>query len=179
MTKIAVLVGSLSEASINKKLARGVEALLPEGVEFQYADLNLPLFDYEKEADFPADATALKELVESADGVLFVTPEYNRSFPGVLKNAIDWASRPWGKNSFDGKPAAIIGASIGALGTSQAQQQLRNVAVYLNTKLLGQPEVYFDAGRGFTEDGELVEEIKPSVQGFVDAFVAHIETHKQ
>lgn len=176
--KIAVLVGSLSEASINKKLAHSVENLLPEGVEFEYANLDLPLFNYELESEFPSDAKALKDLVESADGVLFVTPEYNRSFSGVLKNAIDWASRPWGENSFDGKPAAIIGASIGATGATQAQSQLRSVAVYLNTKLLGQPEVYFDAGRGFDESGQATDDAKQALQGFADAFVAHVEAAK-
>lgn len=175
MTKIAVLVGSLSQGSINKKLAKGVESLLPEGVEFAYANLNLPLFDYEKEAEFPSEAKALKDLIESADGVLFVTPEYNRSFSGVLKNAIDWASRPWGSNSFNGKPAAIIGASVAPHGATQAQAALRNVAIYLNVKLVGQPEVYFDGGRGFDEDGNLTEDAEASLQGFVDTFVAHVK----
>lgn len=174
MTKIAVLVGSLSAASINKKLAQNLESLLPEGVEFEYANLNLPLFDYEKEAEFPADAKALKSLVESADGVLFVTPEYNRSFSGVLKNAIDWASRPWGTNSFDGKPASIIGASPSPLGATQAQQQLRNVALFLNTKLLAQPELYVNASATFNEDGSIAEDSVEFLQGYVDALVAHV-----
>jgi chromate reductase len=176
--KIAVLVGSLSQASINKKLAQGIEKLLPEGVEFAYANLDLPLFNYELEADFPGDAQALKDLIESADGVLLVTPEYNRSFSGVLKNAIDWASRPWGTNSFNGKPAAIIGASGSGLATAQAQQSLRNVMLYLNTKLIGQPEVYFNATQGFDTNGELTEDSAEFLQKFVDAFVAHIQDNK-
>lgn len=175
MTKIAVLVGSLSEASINKNLANRLAALAPEGVEFAFADLDLPLFNYELEGDFPAKAQELKDLVESADGVLFVTPEYNRSFSGVLKNAIDWASRPWGSNSFDGKPAGIIGASPSPLGTTQAQQQLRNVAVYLGTKLLGQPELYVDATRAFNEDGSIAEGAQGLFQGYVDTLVAHVQ----
>lgn len=175
MTKIAVLVGSLSEASVNKKLAKGIEGLLPEGVEFEYANLNLPLFNYELESDFPAEARALKDLIEGADGVLFVTPEYNRSFSGVLKNAIDWASRPWGTNSFDGKPAAIIGASVAPHGATQAQQQLRNIALYLNTKLIGQPEVYFDAGRGLNEDGTLTDGAKEVLVPFAEAFSKHVQ----
>lgn len=176
MTKIAVLVGSLSEGSINKKLAKGVEALLPEGVEFVYADIDLPLFNYELESDFPKKPQALKDLIEGADGVLFVTPEYNRSFSGVLKNAIDWASRPYGTNSFSGKPAAIIGASASPLGTTQAQFALRNVAVHLNTKLIGQPEVYFDGTKGFNEDGTLSDGAIGAVKPFVSAFVAHVKS---
>lgn len=176
MTKIAVLVGSLSENSVNKKLAKGVESLLPEGVEFAYADLNLPLFNYDLESDIPKEPRALKELIESADGVLFVTPEYNRSFSGVLKNAIDWASRPYGTNSFDGKPAAIIGASMAPHGATQAQGSLRNTALYLNTKLLGQPEVYFDSSRGLNEDGTLTDGAAGVLQPFVDAFVAHVKS---
>lgn len=178
MTKIAVLVGSLSEGSINKTLAKNLEALAPEGTEFVYADLDLPLFNYDLEADFPTKAKALKDLVESADGVLFATPEYNRSFSGVLKNAIDWASRPWGSNSFDGKPAGIVGASVGATGATQAQAALRNVAVYLNTKLLGQPELYINAPATFDGNGDVVAESKDFLQGYVDAFVAHVEASK-
>ena len=175
MTKIAVLVGSLSKASINQKLAKNLAALAPEGVAFEFANLNLPLFDYELEGEFPADAQALKTLIESADGVLFVTPEYNRGYSGILKNAIDWASRPWGTNSFDGKPAGIIGASVSPLGTTQAQQQLRNVALFLNTKLLGQPELYVDASRAFNEDGTTAEGAQDMFQGYVDALVAHVQ----
>lgn len=175
MTKIAVLVGSLSEASINKKLAKNLAELAPEGVEFVFADLHLPLFDYELESAFPTEAQNLKTLIESADGVLFVTPEYNRSFSGVLKNAIDWASRPWGTNSFDGKPAGIIGASVSPLGATQAQQQLRNVAIYLNTKLLGQPELYVDAARAFNEDGSFTDDAKDMFQGYVDTLIAHVK----
>lgn len=175
MTKIAVLVGSLSEASINKKLAKGLETLLPVGVAFDFVSIDLPLFNYELESDFPAAAAELKRRIEAADGVLFVTPEYNRSYSGVLKNAIDWASRPWGQNSFAGKPAAIIGASVGALGTSQAQQALRNVALYLDTQLLGQPEVYFNASEGLKDDGTLTDDAAQFLQEFVDTFVAHVQ----
>ena len=177
MAKIAVFVGSLRQDSFNKKLAHAIETLAPEGTEFEYADLDLPLFNQDLEADFPAKATQLKQLVEGADGVLFVTPEYNRSFSGVLKNAIDWASRPWGKNSFAGKPAAIAGASIGVLGTTQAQSQLRNVLIYLDTRLLGQPEVYFDGSKGFDEDGKLVESAQGFIKGFADTFVSFVNAN--
>lgn len=177
MTKIAVLVGSLRADSINKRLARELEALLPEGVTFEYADLNLPLYNQDLEAEYPAEAKALKELIEGADGVLFVTPEHNRSFPAALKNGIDWASRPWGTNSFNGKPAAIVGASA-SLATTQAQQQLRNVALYLNTHLLGQPEMYIDVQRAHDEEGKLTPDAIEQFEKFVAAFVAHINTLK-
>jgi len=177
MTKIAVFVGSLRSESINKRLAHELEKLLPEGVTFEYADLNVPLYNQDLEADYPAEAQALKTLVESSDGVLFVTPEHNRSFPAALKNAIDWASRPWGTNSFNGKPAAIAGASA-SLATTQAQQQLRNVAIYLNTHLLGQPEMYIDVQRVHDEEGKLSPEAKELYQNFLTAFVAHINKIK-
>jgi chromate reductase len=171
MTKITVLVGSLRRQSFNLSLAKAVEELSPEGTEFAYADLDLPLFNQDLEGDFPAKALALKDLIESSDGVLFVTPEYNRGYPGVLKNAIDWASRPWGKSSFKGKPAAIIGAAMGALGASQAQQQLRNVVYYLDMQLLGQPEVYFNALTGLDADGSLAQGSVDFIRSFAQAFI--------
>lgn len=173
MTKIAVFVGSLREGSINKQFAKDIEKLLPEGTTFEYADLNVPLYNGDLEADYPVEAQRLKDIVASADGVLFVTPEYNRSFPGVLKNAIDWASRPYGMNSFDGKPAAIAGVS-GPLSTTQAQQALRNSLLYLNTKLMGQPEMYVDNQRVHDEDGQLTADAMEHYQRFVDAFLAHV-----
>ena len=176
MTKIAVLVGSLREGSSNQHFAEAVEKLLPEGVEFAYANLNLPLYNQDLEASYPADATKLKELIESSDGVFIVTPEYNRGYPGVLKNAIDWASRPWGTNSFDGKPAVIAGVSGSPLGTTQAQSQLRNVLIYLNTKLMGQPEAYLQSSRALNEDGTLTDEVKEFAQTFTNALVAHVQS---
>jgi len=149
MTKIAVLIGSLREASVNKKLAKTLESLAPNGTVFSYADLNLPLYNQELEADFPSSVQNLKDLIETADGVLIISPEYNRSFSGVLKNAIDWASRPWGNNSFKGKPAGIIGVSPGQTGTAQAQAHLRNVMQSLDTNLLALPELYISTGRVF------------------------------
>lgn len=177
MTRIVVIVGSLRAESINKKYAQQLEARLPEDVQFDYATLQMPLFNEELEANYPAEAQALKDQLKDADGVLFVTPEYNRSFPGVLKNAIDWASRPWGTNSFDGKPAAIVGVS-GSLATTQAQQQLRNVLVYLNTKLMGQPETYINKMTTFTEAGELTEEAKAFADSFLSAFLKHVAYNK-
>lgn len=157
-------------------LAKGIESLAPEGVNFIYADMDLPLFNQDLEADFPAKAVAIKQVVEQADGVLFVTPEYNRGFSGVLKNAIDWASRPWGKSSFAGKPAAIVGASMGPLGTTQAQSQLRNVLLYLDMKVMGQPEVYFNAITSLDEQGHVVGESREFIKSFAEAFVAHVRS---
>ncbi|MBW8836218.1 MAG: NAD(P)H-dependent oxidoreductase, partial [Burkholderia sp.] len=138
---IAVVVGSLRRESFNRQLAQAVISLAPPDFTFEFIDIgSLPLYSQEYDADFPEVARQLKQRVEAADGLLFVTPEYNRSIPGVLKNAIDWASRPYGKNSFNGKPTAGIGASGGAIGTAAAQQHLRSILVYLNVTLMGQPE---------------------------------------
>ena len=177
MTKIAVFVGSLRADSINKRLGQELEKLLPEGTTFEYANLNVPLYNQDDEANFPAEAQALKDLVEGADGVLFITPEHNRSFTAAMKNGIDWASRPWGTNSFDGKPAAIAGVSA-SLATSQAQQQLRNVVIYLNMHLMGQPEMYIDVQRVHDEEGMLSPEAKDLYEKFIATFIAHIEKTK-
>lgn len=173
-TTIAVFVGSLRKDSINRRLARSMEALAPEGTEFVYANMNLPLYNQDLEEDFPDEVTRDKELVERADGVLFVTPENNRSYTAVIKNAIDWCSRPWGKNSFAGKPAAIAGATPGALGTTQAQQALRNVLLFLDMKVMGQPEMYFDTRTGFDPDGNLAPGSQDFVRGFNKAMVDHM-----
>ena len=180
MTQIAVFVGSLRAGSLNKKLAKNLEALAPEGTTFSYVDIaSLPLFNEELEADYPAAAQAVKDAVEQADGVLFASPEYNRGVSGVLKNAIDWASRPWGTNSFDGKPAGIVGASGGSLGTGPAQAQLRSIMVYLNTRLLGQPEIYLAGANSlFDEDGVIVEASRDLLKQYIETFVAHIKSQK-
>ena len=171
MTTIAVFVGSLRADSLNKKLASNLEALAPDDVRFNYVDLNLPLYNGDLEQEFPAEARKAKDVVEAADGVLIVTPEYNRSIPGVLKNTIDWASRPWGENSFDGKPLAITGATSGPIGTAVAQSDLRHIAGYLNMKLVGQPELYFNfADKKMDESGVLIDEHKESVTAFIDNF---------
>jgi chromate reductase, NAD(P)H dehydrogenase (quinone) len=181
MTQIAVFVGSLRKDSLNKMLAKSLEDLAPEGTTFTYVDIStLPLFNQDVEAaSYPAEAQAIKDMVKSSDGVLFVTPEYNRGIPGVLKNAIDWVSRPWGTNSFDGKPAGVVGASGSTLGTALAQAQLKNVMLYLNTKLLGQPEVYFaSAHEMFDEEGVLVDSSTEFLKKYIDTFIAHVENQK-
>lgn len=159
MTKLAVFAGSLRQTSYNRMLANSLENLAPEGVEFHYVNLHLPLFNQDLEKDFPAEAQTVKDIVEACDGVLFVTPEYNRGVPGVLKNAIDWVSRPYGANSFAGKPVGVVGASIGPVGTAVAQSDLHHILAYLDMKLLGQPEVYVGyAAKVFSADGELVSD---------------------
>jgi len=181
MTRIAVFVGSLREESINKYLAKNLERLAPEGTEFNFVNLNLPLFNQDVEAsNYPADAQAGKDIVEVADGVLFVTPEYNRSTPGVLKNAIDWISRPWGSNSFAGKPVGVVGASVGPVGTAIAQSDMRHILAFLETKQMGQPEIYVaNATELFDEKGILTDErwLK-NLQNYIDIFVAWVEKEK-
>ena len=180
MTKIAVFVGSLRKDSFNMKLAKTLEARMPEGAEFIYADIDVPLYSEDVEAaGYPAKAQALKDLVEGADGVLFVTPEYNRSVPGVLKNAIDWASRPWGANSFKGKPMGVVGASLNVAGTAAAQAHLRSIASFLEMKQLGQPEVYIPVTEDtFDETGAFSERWSNNLQGYADAFAAWVESEK-
>ncbi len=175
MPKVAVIVGSLREGSLNKKFAHAFVAHAPQDVEFVFADIDLPLYNNDLEnSAYPEKAQALKDLIKSSDGVLIVSPEYNRGYPGVLKNAIDWASRPEAMEAFSGKPTVLAGVSGSALGTTQSQSQLRNVLIYLNTKLMGQPEAYINGGRFFTEDGEVDEGSKDWLQRYVDAAVAHL-----
>lgn len=176
--KIAVFVGSLRKDSFNRRLARAVEKLAPAGLTFDHIRIDdLPLYSQDVDVAYPAVASHLKKAVESADGLLFVTPEYNRSIPGVLKNAIDIASRPWGTNSFAGKPGAVIGTSIGATGTALAQQHLRNVLAYLDVPLLAQPEVFIHfKDELIADDGSIRSDgTRKFLQGFVDRYVAWIQ----
>jgi len=175
--KIAVFVGSLRKDSFNRRLARAVEKLAPAELTFNHARIDdLPLYSQDFDGAYPAVATRLKQEVEAANGLLFVTPEYNRSIPGVLKNAIDIASRPWGTNSFAGKPAAVIGASIGTGGTALAQQHLRNVLAYLDVPVLGQPEVFIHfKDELIAEDGTINNDgTTKFLQGFMDNYVAWV-----
>ncbi len=177
--KVAVLVGSLRKASINRKLALAVERLAPPELTFEPIRIDgLPLYNQEFDSDYPAACQALKRQIEAASGLLFVTPEYNRSVPGVLKNAIDIASRPWGTNSFAGKPGAVIGASIGATGSALAQQHLRNVLAYLDVPVLAQPEVFIKFDEGLIDDeGHIGNEgTRKFLQGFVDRYVRWLHT---
>ncbi|KAF1718897.1 NADPH-dependent FMN reductase [Pseudoxanthomonas wuyuanensis] len=178
--KIAVFVGSLRRESFNRKLARAVEKLMPAEFSFDYIRIDhLPPYNQDFDENYPAECMQLKRQIEAADALLFVTPEYNRSIPGVLKNAVDIASRPWGANSFAGKPGAAIGISVGATGTGMAQQHLRNVLLYLDIALMGQPEVYVQNKDGlFDDDGNIGNEgTRKFLQGFADRFVAWVNAH--
>ena len=155
--KIGYLVGSLAKASINRRLARALTKLAPPELamtEIPFKDL--PLYSYDYDADYPSVALEFKRAIAAVDGVLFVTPEYNRSIPGGLKNAIDWASRPWGKNSFTRKPSAVIGTSPGAIGTAVAQQSLRAVLSFCNSPQMNSPEAYIQFTPGLIDDSDNV-----------------------
>lgn len=156
---IAVLVGSLRPASINLQLARAIARLAPADWVFEHLALHdLPLYSQEQDPHPPEPSVRLRQRIAAADALLFVTPEYNRSIPGVLKNAIDIASRPYGQNAFAGKPGAVIGASVGATGTAMAQQHLRNVLSYLDVPLLRQPEAYVQFRDGLIDaSGEVTD----------------------
>jgi len=176
MTNIAVFVGSLRADSLNKKLAQNLETLAPEGTRFTYVDVNLPLYDGDTEANYPESAQKAKDIVAAADGVLIVTPEYNRSVPGVLKNAIDWLSRPYGQSSFDKKPVGLAGATDGPIGTAVAQSDLRHIAGYLNMRLMGQPELYFNfASKKLDDDGKVVDEYRDELQQYINSFVDFVQ----
>ncbi len=178
MTKIAVFVGSLRQGSSNKMLVEALEKDAPAGVEFEYIDIRLPLYSEDIEAvGMPKEVQKAKDAVEAADGVLFATPEYNRSVPGVLKNAIDWISRPYGKSSFAGKPVGIVGSSVGPVGTAVAQSDLRHIMLFQNAKVMGQPEVYVaNATEVFGEGGEVLSERwQKNFRQYIEAFVVWIK----
>ena len=158
--KVGYLVGSLATGSINRKLAKALTRLAPPELELaEIAIRDLPLYSYDYDADFPPVARDFKNAIAAVDAVLFVTPEYNRSIPGGLKNAIDWASRPYGQNSFTRKPSAVIGTSPGAIGTAVAQQQLRSVLSFCNSPQMNAPEAYIQFKPGLiTDDGDVTNE---------------------
>jgi chromate reductase len=178
--KVTVIVGSLRKDSINLKLAKALAILGAQKLDMQVAVINdLPLFNQDLEAEFPASALRLKNEIEKANAVLFVTPEYNRSIPAPLKNAIDWASRPYGKNSFSQKPTALCGASVGTIGTACAQQALKPILNYLDVILMGQPEVYVHFKEDIISvDGKINDaNTEKFLQSFVDRFGAWIYNH--
>jgi chromate reductase len=176
--KVGYFVGSLSSTSINRTLSRALIGLAPHDMEFTEIPIgNLPLYSPDFDSDYPPEAQAFKDALAASDAVLFVTPEYNRSIPGALKNAIDWASRPWGQNSFDHMPAAVIGASIGQIGTAVAQQSLRGVLSFCNARQMTAPEAYvYFRPEVFSDSGEVTdEETAGFLRGFMQEFRTHVE----
>jgi chromate reductase len=157
---VGYLVGSLATASINRKLAKALVRLAPpelQMIEIPFKDL--PLYSYDYDPDFPPVARAFKKAIAEVDAVLFVTPEYNRSIPGGLKNAIDWASRPWGQNSFARKPSAVIGTSPGAIGTAVAQQHVKSVMSFCNSPMMNALEAYIHFKAGLiADDGQVTDD---------------------
>jgi chromate reductase len=176
--RVGYLVGSLATGSINRKLARALVRLAPpelEMTEVPFKDLPLYSCDYDK--DFPAVARAFKEALARTEAVIFVTPEYNRSIPGGLKNAIDWASRPYGQNSFHRKPSAVIGTSPGMIGTALAQQSLRGVLAFCNSPMMNAIEAYIQFKPGLiTDDGAVtVPETEKFLRDWIDEFAGFVE----
>ncbi|HMM56868.1 MAG: NAD(P)H-dependent oxidoreductase [Xanthomonadales bacterium PRO7] len=157
--KVGYLVGSLAKASINRKLAKALAKLAPANLALhEIAIGDLPLYSHDYDVDYPEVARRFKKSIADVDAVLFVTPEYNRSIPGALKNAIDWASRPWGTNAFARKPSAVIGTSPGAIGTAIAQQHLRGVLCFCNSPLMNTMEAYVQFTPGLIDDAGVVKE---------------------
>jgi chromate reductase len=174
---IAVVVGSLRQDSFNRKLALAMTRLAPAEFSFNQLEIgDLPLYNQDDDAN-PAEAVKrLKSEIQAAKGLLFVTPEYNRSISGVLKNALDHTSRPYGQNAWAGKPAGIMGVSIGAIGTAAAQQHLRAILAYLDVPTLGQPEVFLQAKEGlFDDDGNIGEASRQFLQGWMDRYCAWVK----
>jgi chromate reductase len=174
--KVGYFVGSLSSTSINRVLSKALIRLAPHDMEFTEIPIgDLPLYSPDYDNDYPSEARALKASLAAMDAVLFVTPEYNRSIPGALKNAIDWASRPWGENSFDHMPAAVIGASIGQIGTAMGQQSLRGVLSFCNARQMTSPEAYIQySAEVFQDDGEVTND---SMREFLAAYLAEFRTY--
>ncbi len=158
--KVGYLIGSLASGSINRKLANALFKLAPEQLSFhEISFADLPLYSYDYDADYPEAGRRFKKAIEDSDAILIVTPEYNRSIPGALKNAIDWASRPWGTNSFANIPSGVIGTSPGAIGTAVGQQHLRSILGFLNSPQMNAPEAYIQFRDGMlNEAGEIADE---------------------
>lgn len=177
--QIAVIVGSLRKDSFNNKLASAVVKLASPEFSFKPVQIgDLPLYNQDDDTNQAESVKRLKGEIAAAQGILFVTPEYNRSIPGVLKNAIDHASRPYGQSAWSGKPAGVLGVSVGAIGTAMAQQHLRNVLAYLNVPTLGQPEAFIHAKDGlFDETGNIGAGSKEFLQNWMDQYVVWVKRH--
>jgi chromate reductase len=173
---VGYFVGSLSSKSINRVLSTALIRLAPDDLEFTEIPIrDLPLYSPDFDADYPPEARALKDAIAAMDALLFISPEYNRSIPGALKNAIDWASRPWGQNSFDHIPAAVIGASPGQIGTALAQQSLRAVLSFCNARQMTAPEAYVKYSTDvFSPDGEVLDS---STRAFLANYMKEFHDH--
>jgi len=176
---IAVLIGSLRRDSNNRKLATAIAKLAPPEFSFNHVEIgDLPLYNQDDDANQAESVKRLKGEITAARGLLFVTAEYNRSIPGVLKNAIDHASRPYGSSVWAGKPAGVLGASIGAIGTAVAQQHLRTILAYLDVPTLGQPEAFIHAKDGlFDPSGNIGADSRKFLQDWMDRYVAWVKKH--
>lgn len=178
--QIVVVVGSLRRDSINRMLANALVTLGPPEFSFKQLQIgDLPLYNQDDDANQAEPVRRIKSEIRAASGLVFVTPEYNRSIPGVLKNALDNASRPYGQNAWAGKPTGVLGASIGAIGSAVAQQHLRNVLAYLDVPTMGQPEVFIQVKEGFfSEGGEIANsDTRKFLQGWMDRYVAWVKQH--
>lgn len=177
--KIAVIVGSLRKESFNRKTANAMIAVAPEALSFTFLDIgNLPHFNQDLEGTPPQEWLRFREQIENADGLLFFTPEYNRSVPGVLKNALDVGSRPYGENSWDGKPGAVVSVSIGNISGFGANHHLRQSLVFVNVPTMAQPEAYIaDAGDLFDDQGNLTkDDTKEFFRSFMNAYLDWVKT---
>jgi chromate reductase len=172
--RVGYFVGSLATASINRLLAKALVRLTPAGLEMTEIPFrDLPLYSYDHDADYPPVAVEFKNAIAAVDAVLFVTPEYNRSIPGGLKNAIDWASRPWGKNSFTRKPSAVIGTSPGKIGTAVGQQHLRSILAFCNSPLMNSIEAYIQFEPGLIDaEGRVTN---PKTEEFLRHYMAEFQ----
>lgn len=179
-TSVGVIIGSISSTSINRRLAHALEGIAPASLALTEIPIaELPMYSSDFDADFPAVARDFKEAVRGSDALLIVTPEYNRSIPGVLKNAIDWASRPYGDGAFGGIPTGVIGASTGKIGTAVGQGHLRGVLAFVNAIDMTQPEGYVQlAPSDIAEDGTIANEsMRDFLTGWMEAFAAFVERY--
>lgn len=178
---ISVIVGSLRKDSFNAKLYKALTKLMPEDFKLEQLRIDdLPLYNQDDDANQSAAVKRLKTELGCSNGVIFITPEYNRSIPGVLKNAIDHASRPYGQSAWSGKPAGVIGVSVGQIGTAMAQQHLRNITAYLDMPTMGQPEAFIQVKEGlFDADGNIGADSREFLQNWVNRFVDWIKLHSK
>ena len=179
--KIAVLVGSLRKDSFNRKLANALVKLAPPDFVLQQLEIaDLPLYNQDDDANQAPSVKRLKQEIEASNGLIFLTPEYNRSIPGVLKNAIDHASRPWGKSSWSGKPAGILGVSVGTMGTALAQQHLRNILAVLNVPTMAQPEAFIQMSDALFDASDAIGEgNRKFLQGWMDRYVVWVKKNAE